>query len=45
MKNELECIGNRADYMKERISELEDQNIKKKNDSGRRGEITKIFKR
>lgn len=30
MKNELECIGNRADYMKERISELEDQNIKKK---------------
>lgn len=43
MENELKCIGNRADHMKERISEPEDHNIK--NDSGGKGEMPKIFKR
>lgn len=27
MKNALECFGNRADHMEERISELKDKNI------------------
>lgn len=36
-KNALESIGNRADHMEDRISELKDKNRKK--DSGRRDKI------
>ena len=39
-KNTLQSTGNRVDQMKERISKLKTES---RNDSGRRGERTKIF--